>query len=758
MTKFLALTFSLLMVTVSLAGCLGGDSDEEELDFDEIYFDHRDVDLEITHDGSNYEITIQLNYSAAPIHSENFAVHVEEGHYDGTIFHRIIDNFMIQGGDYTNSDGTGGNAASFYDYCNGQASDDPSCNGEGQSAWTIPDEADNGLIHSHCVVSMAKTGQPNTGGSQFFIVPQDSWPNHLDGVHTVFGLVTSGCEHVTSISEVPTAAQDRPVNDVVIESATIGDFYEEMVLVPRLDDVEQEVFVCSEIEYTTHEVTISFVDYEFETWQELNPQHRFLYIENSDLIYFEDATQVLANGQIYHLHNQGAPVLDTHTKFYVFSNTDNQDAVIITNKGDVVCLIENPNISNYQGELGRECAYDSHRLENGSYEHASPMCNHVLTEHLDHTSTIRGGIEFPRCPDDDNHGTDNGRCANVLPFFNVHNGSGVGVNYTVASSWGHFLEGNQFTIHYNNQDGGYHKSYFVKELTEERKGGQILSKGITTDNIEGYGVAYVELYADENLTELASLDRDLTTNDEWEVIANECSFYRSNFFLGTSKMPKTHHCAGMYKGVDIDWYTTNYPDFDIDAYLDEINNPKENPHSFFHNFTQAMITKNYSAWHGMLADEVHAVNSNATYDKANLTEAFFENFTNVLGTIELENASRLDLAQSHWQLDQYPPLNPDPNYTFNWGFDVNTVASIAWDVTSPMTESALLQDRIYNSTGWGYGGTFIESTEYGIMTWIPGPNTTPLFSEYLLTIVVDRDVDGNLSIVGIADYNVEIIR
>ncbi|MEC7704246.1 MAG: hypothetical protein VX906_03285, partial [Candidatus Thermoplasmatota archaeon] len=61
MTRGLALTFSLLMVTVSLAGCLGDDSDEG--DFDEIYFDHRDVDLEITHDGSNYEITIQLNYS-----------------------------------------------------------------------------------------------------------------------------------------------------------------------------------------------------------------------------------------------------------------------------------------------------------------------------------------------------------------------------------------------------------------------------------------------------------------------------------------------------------------------------------------------------------------------------------------------------------------------------------------------------------------------------------------------------------------------
>ncbi|MDP6362630.1 MAG: hypothetical protein QF633_05295, partial [Candidatus Poseidoniaceae archaeon] len=74
-----------------------------------------------------------------------------------------------------------------------------------------------------------------------------------------------------------------------------------------MDDGEQEVFVCSEMEYTTHEVTISFVDYEFESWYGNNPQYRYLYIENSDLIYFEDATQVLANGQIYDLQPLGAP-------------------------------------------------------------------------------------------------------------------------------------------------------------------------------------------------------------------------------------------------------------------------------------------------------------------------------------------------------------------------------------------------------------------------------------------------------------------
>ena len=505
--------------------------------------------------------------------------------------------------------------------------------------------ADNGLIHSHCVVSMAKTGQPNTGGSQFFIVPQDSMPSHLDGVHTVFGLVTSGCEHVTSISEVPTGVQDKPVNDVVIESATIGDFYEEMVLVPRLDEVEQEVFVCSEIEYTTHEVTISFVEYEFETWYGYNPQHRSLYIENSDLIYFEDATQVLANGQIYDLQPQGAPVLGTHTKYYVYSNEDNQDAQIFTNNGDVVCLIENPNISprDWIWERDRECAPDSYRLENGSYEHANPMCNFVLTEHLDYTSTIRGGIELPE-------NLHREECQNMTSVLNSHNGSVVGVNYTVARSWGHFLEGNQFTIYYNDQDGGYHKSYFVKEYKEERMGGQIYSKGITTDGTGACNFAYVQLYADENLTELASLDRELTTNDEWEVIANDCSFYRTNFFLGTSKMPITHGCKGVYLGLDIEWYATNHPDFDIDAYYESLNITQENAGYFFENFTQAMIAKNYSAWHGMLADEVHAINSNVTYDKANLTEAFFENFTNALGTIELENASRLDLAQSHWQL------------------------------------------------------------------------------------------------------------
>ena len=68
---------------------------------------------------------------------------------------------------------------------------------------------------------MANTGQPNSGGSQFFLIPEDSEPSHLDGVHTVFGEITSGCNHVTAISEVPTGAQDKPVNDVTLLSVDI---------------------------------------------------------------------------------------------------------------------------------------------------------------------------------------------------------------------------------------------------------------------------------------------------------------------------------------------------------------------------------------------------------------------------------------------------------------------------------------------------------------------------------------------------------
>ena len=170
---------------------------------------------------ANYSITIRINHTAAPIHADNIVKHVEAGNYDMSTFHRIIDDFMIQGGDFENHDGSGGYAADWYGYCDGQsATNSASC---GQTDWTIPDEADNGLKHYPCVISMAKTSSPNTGGSQFFLTPDDinqhTW---LDGVHTVFGDIIEGCEHVTTISQVSTGQGDKPNTPVVIYSATVN--------------------------------------------------------------------------------------------------------------------------------------------------------------------------------------------------------------------------------------------------------------------------------------------------------------------------------------------------------------------------------------------------------------------------------------------------------------------------------------------------------------------------------------------------------
>ena len=172
-------------------------------------------------------IEIELYEDEAPLHVENFILLAEESRYDFTTFHRIIDGFMIQGGDFVNRDGSGGYTGKWYGYCDGKQFDSSnnryspeSCD---QSRWTLPDEADNGLLHAPGVLAMAKTSSPNTGSSQFYIVPEDSTPNHLDGVHTVFGMVVSGLDHVTAISEVATDSSDRPQDEVRLMHVTVND-------------------------------------------------------------------------------------------------------------------------------------------------------------------------------------------------------------------------------------------------------------------------------------------------------------------------------------------------------------------------------------------------------------------------------------------------------------------------------------------------------------------------------------------------------
>lgn len=139
-------------------------------------------------------IKIKLFTDKAPITTKNFIDLVNSGFYNGIIFHRVIDGFMIQGGD-------------------------PTGTGMGGSKTIIPDEFGEGLKHSKAgILSMANAG-PNTGTSQFFItLAPTPW---LDGHHSIFGEVIEGMEVVTAIGKVKTNNMDRPLEDVKINSATI---------------------------------------------------------------------------------------------------------------------------------------------------------------------------------------------------------------------------------------------------------------------------------------------------------------------------------------------------------------------------------------------------------------------------------------------------------------------------------------------------------------------------------------------------------
>lgn len=139
------------------------------------------------------DITIKFYYKDAPNTVENFRKLSRSGFYNGLTFHRVISDFMIQGGD-PNGDGTGGPGYEFADE-----------------------------INSHRIVkgsvAMANSG-PNTNGSQFFIVTEQNQPS-LDGQYTNFGEVESGMETVTKIAALPVDSNDKPLTPVVINSVVI---------------------------------------------------------------------------------------------------------------------------------------------------------------------------------------------------------------------------------------------------------------------------------------------------------------------------------------------------------------------------------------------------------------------------------------------------------------------------------------------------------------------------------------------------------
>jgi peptidyl-prolyl cis-trans isomerase A (cyclophilin A) len=138
---------------------------------------------------------IELYKDKAPLTVGNFMKLVDKGFYNGLIFHRVIPNFMIQTG------------------C-------PQGTGYGGPGYTIQDEFDSSLKHdSKGILSMANSGRPNTGGSQFFItVAPTPW---LDGKHAIFGKVIEGMDVVEKISKVQRDRQDKPLNDVKIKSVKI---------------------------------------------------------------------------------------------------------------------------------------------------------------------------------------------------------------------------------------------------------------------------------------------------------------------------------------------------------------------------------------------------------------------------------------------------------------------------------------------------------------------------------------------------------
>ncbi len=147
-------------------------------------------------------IKAELYPEIAPVSVNNFISLIQKNFYDGLIFHRVIKGFMIQGGD-------------------------PEGTGMGGPGYSIKGEFkqngfENDLKHTEGVLSMARSMQPDSAGSQFFIMHKTS--PHLDGAYAAFGKVIEGLEHVNKIAETATDYEDRPLEDQVMKSVTVDTF------------------------------------------------------------------------------------------------------------------------------------------------------------------------------------------------------------------------------------------------------------------------------------------------------------------------------------------------------------------------------------------------------------------------------------------------------------------------------------------------------------------------------------------------------
>lgn len=211
--KMLAFLFVIASLVLIVSGC-GGEEPQEENVTENTANETNDsnesttgypADVEenpvvtITMENGD-EIVVELYPETAPNTVANFISLVEDGFYDGLIFHRVIPGFMIQGGD-------------------------PDGNGTGGPGYAIAGEfASNGyetntLIHERGVISMARSGHPDSAGSQFFIMVEES--THLDAEYAAFGKVVEGIEAVDTIVSDERDSKDKPLEDQTIKSVTV---------------------------------------------------------------------------------------------------------------------------------------------------------------------------------------------------------------------------------------------------------------------------------------------------------------------------------------------------------------------------------------------------------------------------------------------------------------------------------------------------------------------------------------------------------
>lgn len=145
------------------------------------------------------KMVLELDEVSAPITVKNFVKLCKEDFYENLIFHRVIEGFMIQGGD-------------------------PTGTGMGGPGYTIKGEfrmngIDNPIKHERGVISMARAMDPNSAGSQFFIMHENA--PHLDGQYAAFGKLVEGFDVLDKIATTPTGYQDRPIDDQIIKNITI---------------------------------------------------------------------------------------------------------------------------------------------------------------------------------------------------------------------------------------------------------------------------------------------------------------------------------------------------------------------------------------------------------------------------------------------------------------------------------------------------------------------------------------------------------